>query len=217
MVRVTEDRHDIYSLVFLGREFDFAEIRLQDFKERSLLSEELLDELSLDLWMPSQKVFSASWLKVELLPERIVFVCTDPSEKLSLRDVANSFINQFNLNDNIEKIGINYTRQVTSINETEWHRVGNKLMPKDIWSETFNDDANNFGLLNYEVKQSERKDQLPGFLVIRVKPLKDFGLECLINNHIDLNDSNNFDNTATLIDKIFRESNSIVEIFIKNV
>lgn len=101
---------------------------------QALISVEDLDESEADLIAPGVAAFHLPWVACEVTAERLHLACADEVEFLRTRDLAVGILRSL-AHTPIAALGINVSVHLKIDSVGGWHRVGDRLAPKDVWTD----------------------------------------------------------------------------------
>ena len=127
--------------------------------------------------------FSLEWLSADILRDKFLVRTNDPAKFSPLKDLM---ISVFGILDHtpIKHLGMNLVSKYKIEAEDNWHKVGDSLVPKNVWEKSL---PKRVGLTSLQV-MSPREDSLPGHLNVLIRSVRNdfFGVEFNINSHVDL-------------------------------
>lgn len=139
------------------------------FSPAWLLGQELVGpseykQASVDIVSRDLASFSMDWLTCQVTPEAMQVATTVPEEFERTRDVAAGVLRALS-HTPIAAIGLN--REVHSIvrSADAWHRIGDRLAPKELW-----DDVLTLPGMRSLLIESARSDEFAGRVYVKVEP-----------------------------------------------
>ena len=127
--------------------------------------------------------FFLDWLGVDVLRNKFIARTNDPSKFDPLRDLV---ISIFKILDHTptQQLGMNLIIDYEISSSDNWHKIGDALAPKKIWSKSLPD---RIGLKSLVV-QSPRLDDLEGFIQVSIGPteMEKYKVRINVNNHVEL-------------------------------
>ena len=115
---------------------------------------------------PQLTSFSADWLNVQIFPERFQAATMDSAHYQALRDVV---ISIFQLLEHTPfwTIGMNRDMHFKMKSEEQWHQLGHRLAPKEIWQPLLDQP----GLRSLIIQGSPSKnDEIQKVHTVRIEP-----------------------------------------------
>jgi hypothetical protein len=121
------------SIVLLGS-FNPAIFQPSWLALKRLISPSDAQTAEVKLIAPQFAQFKAAGFLVEAMPERFLALVEEPQDQVRLRDLV---IGIFDILDEtpIARMGLNWTFVFKVQDEERWHGVGDRLAPKEIWSD----------------------------------------------------------------------------------
>jgi len=134
---------------------------------------------------PEIVIFKLDWLEVQVTRDRCSFITTQDAYYEVVRDLC---LGTFKLlkHTPIQKMGINMDLHFKMRSIEEWHAVGHKVAPKELWNKTLK----NAGLRSLTI-EGVREDGLKGYIRVKVEPSRRVhpGIYIQINDHYETDDS----------------------------
>ncbi|MFA7388144.1 MAG: hypothetical protein WCZ87_10830, partial [Thiohalobacteraceae bacterium] len=121
---------------------------------------------------------------LEVTTDRLQVSTRDIPSFEAVRDLAISIFTHLG-HTPVTNVGINSKIEYQLENEDSWHKVGDTLAPKQIWEKSMPMPVRMLGLF---VRSDVRRDNLPGYLLVRVTGTRPYGVQFDINNHLELGD-----------------------------
>ena len=129
-------------------------------------------------------VIELKWVRIEVTRDRFTVKSNNETHFSPLRDLVVAI---FQLLDHtpIKQIGLNREIQFESPTVDEWHKIGHKLAPKDIWAKHLKEPG-----MSRLSMQSVRQDDFSGNLNVSVYPSGPKIVTFAVNDHYELGDVN---------------------------
>jgi hypothetical protein len=167
-------------IVLIGS-FNTAIFHPQWMAKHRMLPESECNAADVEIIHPEISRFKTSWFSLEVLPQRFFINCQNISMCEAMRDLVVSIL-QVLPETPVDAVGINRAQVFDTGSAENWHAIGDKLAPKDIWRAVL-PSSPNIGMNKLEV-QCAREDDLPGVVNVTVEPLG-INRACFrVNNHI---------------------------------
>jgi hypothetical protein len=151
---------------------------------------------------PDVSSFSLEWLRFNVTRTQLVIETMQEQYEEVIRDLA---LGTFRLlrHTPIKKMGINTLSHFKLQTEEQWHEIGHRFAPKEIWKKIFK----NPGLKTIRIEDSPREDGYKGYIHVNVEPSTKVhpGLFFKINDHYEVLDGT-----------VQSGSNEIMDILDKN-
>lgn len=179
------------SIVFVGS-FNPSIFHPEWIFRNGLIPEDEYKSAAVEIVHSDIAKFSLEWLNVDVLRNKFIARTNDPSKFSPLKDLMASIFAILE-HTPITALGMNYKILYRFDSEDTWHKIGDKLAPKDIWEESL---PRRVGLKTLNV-QSPRTDELNGYLNITLTSSRSdfFGITLNVNNHVELKSDENGENT----------------------
>lgn len=172
---------DGLTIVFVGS-FNPQIFQPAWFASQNLLKKEEAEGAKIEFINRELVIFSTGWLRIEVIPERVVFATAQAQAFEWLRDLA---IGTFRVlpHTPIDMLGINLDTHFRVETEEEWHAIGHRLAPKEIWKDLLKDP----GMAGLTMR-GRRPDEHKGALNVRVEPSGKIkpGVFINVNDHYEL-------------------------------
>ena len=190
----TQPANEGMSVVMRGH-FNPAIITPGWLMAKGLLGESDATDVQDQTIMGQASLFSVSWLRCEAIHDRIALHATDPLDYERLRDVAVGILDSLPETP-VALLGVNRFFHYPLETEDEWHAIGDRLAPKELWSGVLALP----GTLAVTI-QGVRPDEFLGWVRVRTEPSKAIpqGLFVEVNDHyvlekteVTLNDRSDF-------------------------
>jgi hypothetical protein len=137
--------------------------------------------------------FTADWLSVQVTLEQATFGTVDVGRELDLRDVVKGVFDLLPETP-VNAVGLNADAHFRVGSDEEWHALGDRFLPKDLWQPLFEGDqwrrrkdGQTVGLRSMTVEA--HRETFPGFVRTEVAPsvrLTPLGVYIGINSHFQL-------------------------------
>ena len=185
------------SIVLIGS-FNPSIFHPEWFARNDIIPAYDLEGVNLEVVHPEVAKFTFPWLLIEILQNRFLAKTSDEAQFGPLRDFA---ISTFTLLEHtpISKLGMNVSIDYQVSSESEWHKVGDTLAPKNIWSHSL---PGRVGLTSLKVS-SPRDDGISGQFNVTIEARPNLGINFNINNHIDIEDEYN---VCDIINRLWEDS-----------
>ncbi len=184
------------SVVFVGS-FNPSMMHPEVFVKSGLIRAERT-EMSVRYVTPEIANFSVSNITVECIENRLVFLTIDPRMYSPLFDLAIGLIGIMPLTL-LSAVGLNIETHHRAPNKNDWHKVGNELAPKQIWSQIL--DSPGMKELNI-VGKCEATSSNETNIRVEPSPRFDPGLSIRVNQHYQLADNSSPMVSVELADKL---------------
>ncbi|MCK9613513.1 MAG: hypothetical protein PHR81_11800 [Bacteroidales bacterium] len=176
------------SIVFIG---DFNPVIIQPFwlANKKLIKEQEAVDTDVELIHNELVKFDLGWASTEITKKRFEVRTAKEPYFEPLRDLVISIFTILPETP-IEAMGINHIMHFALPDKDKFYEFGNKLAPLNNWEDVIN----NPRVLSFEVHEKERKDGLPGFVRIKVRPSDQniqYGVSININDHYALSPGEN--------------------------
>lgn len=154
------------------------------FLRHGLISQVEMEGANVEIIHRDIAKFTLNWLEIEVLSNRFVARTNDQSYFLPLKDLV---VSVFSILDQtpIKQMGMNRSFDLSLQDEKTWHKFGDTLAPKDIWSKLL---PERVGLLSLKVK-SPRADALEGNINVTVESSRadiKNGIHFALNSHVEI-------------------------------
>lgn len=174
------------TLVILGR-FNPSIFQPEWFIRKDIVAQEELSGDALNLGVVHGEIaqFENPWFVIEVKQTRMVLKAKNASRIDSLRDLACSIFAILSETP-ITSFGINFIETYKCSSTDNWHKMGDTLVPKNIWGLATSLPEREIGMKEVEVRVSRHDDRLGNFN-IKVAPSNDnppkFIVHC--NDHVE--------------------------------
>jgi hypothetical protein len=177
----TSERRSI-SIVLLG-DFNPKIFQPAWFAAEGLIPKKEAEEAELEIIHPEVVVFNLAWLRLEVTRDRFsALTLQEPFE--ILRDLG---LGTFHLlrHTPLRQMGINAELHVRMKSEGEWHHLGNRLAPEEIWKDLLEKPG-----MRTLTMEGMRPDGLKGYVRVRVDPSQAVhpGVFIQVNDHYEVRD-----------------------------
>jgi hypothetical protein len=98
-----------------------------------LISCELADTATIKLIHPSVAAMDVGWLALQVLDKQLVAQTSDAAYFLPLRDFVVGVLSILE-HTPVQMLGINANLHFTTSSEEDWHNIGHRLAPKELWN-----------------------------------------------------------------------------------
>lgn len=140
-------------------------------------------------------VIALKWARIEVTRDRFIVRSNDETHFEPLRDLVVAIF-QLLEHTPVTQIGINRDIQFELPTLDEWHKIGHKLAPKDIWLRHLKEP----GMARLSI-QSVRPDDFKGTINVSVYPSGQKMVTIAVNDHYDLGDVNGRKASEIIADK----------------
>lgn len=160
----------------------------------------------LEIVSPQVAKFKLDWVEVQVTPERFTATAFDAGHALPLRDLVIGTFERLE-HTPIRAVGLNRICHFKIGTKDEWHRLGDILAPKTLWSDVL---AERPGLLSLTI-EGKRPGSDAKFFHTRIEPSRkiEYGLLVYTNEHFDLTTSIN-DNSSG--DQLLLGTQSVIDL-----
>ncbi len=169
------------AVVLLG-DFNPAIFQPAWFAAQGLLRNEEGTGATIELIRPEIVRFSLEWLQLEVVRDRFVAITVQGLSTETLRDLV---VGTFRIlaHTPVRSMGINREIHVRSDSDADWHTVGDRLAPKEIWDGLLSKP----GMRNL-VMEGVRDDGHPGYIRVFAEPSQRVrpGVFFRVNDHFDI-------------------------------
>jgi hypothetical protein len=152
------------------------------FASQNLLKKDEAEGANIEIINRELVIFSSDWLRIEVMPERVLFGTSQAQAFEWLRDLA---VGTFRVlhHTPIDKLGINRDMHFRIETEEMWHGIGHRLAPKEVWSGILKEP----GMAGLTMR-GLRPDEHNGALNVRVEPSTRVkpGVFVSVNDHYEL-------------------------------
>lgn len=168
------------SIVLLGS-FNPAIFHPQWFAKNGLLPQREVDEADLQVVHPQLSHFETERFVIQVTPERFNGFSKPNTISAPLKDLA---LGTFFILEHtpVTAMGLNTMLHFSMPSEEAWHRIGDKLTPKDGWKEVL---PGRPGMLSLDIL-SPKESPIGASIRVRIQPstlVKPLGVYFEINNH----------------------------------
>jgi len=154
------------------------------FAAEELIRKQEAEEASIEIIRPEVVSFTLEWLKMIVTHDRFQTSTTQKPYYDIMRDLV---IGTFELLQHtpIRMMGINTEIHYQMKDEDEWHSLGHRLAPKELWDTTLNKP----GMQSLTMK-GERSDGFKGYIQVVVEPSAKVypGIYFNVNDHYEVKD-----------------------------
>jgi hypothetical protein len=168
------------SIVMLGS-FNPAIFQPSWLALKNLISHSDAQSAEVRLISPQLSAFKAGGILVEVLPERFLAQADEPQDQVRLRDLVDGVFTVL-AETPLVRLGLNWTYVFRLDGEEQWHGVGDRLAPKELWAKVLQGRP---GLKTMTVQGAAPKG-LRGSVNVKVEPAVQpaHGVRIDINNDI---------------------------------
>jgi hypothetical protein len=148
-------------------------------ERHELLRKTELASAQVEVVVPDFARFSVAWAQFQVTTTHFQVSTSDPEAELLLRDLVVSIFSI--LGDTpIRAFGLNHDAHYRMRDEDAWHRVGNRLTPKDVWEDVMTTPG-----MRSLTLEDVRPDDSQGFIHVRFEPSYSipYGLFVGVNDH----------------------------------
>jgi hypothetical protein len=178
-LRLEEDHP---SIVLVGG-FDPRRFQPHWFRQEKLLGQSEAEQAEIRIVAPEITDWSTEWFDLQVTNSRFVAIAKVESRAESLQDLV---IGTFQILDQTltTALGLNRTMHYDVGGEEYWHRIGDVLAPKALWSPHLRKRP---GMRTLQIEESQRNDGLRGKAVVTVQPSQKYryGVFFDVNNEIE--------------------------------
>jgi len=170
------------SIVLLG-DFNPKIFQPAWFAAEGLIRSVEAENAEIEIIHPEIVSFKLDWLIFRATRDRCSFATVQEPSFETMRDLC---ISTFEIltHTPINKMGLNNDTHFKMRTTDEWHSLGHKLAPKDLWKDTFL----NPGLRSLTI-EGRRDDNFKGYIRVKVEPSVriDPGVYIQVNDHYETN------------------------------
>jgi hypothetical protein len=178
-LRLEEDHP---SIVIVGG-FDPRVLQPNWFRAQKLLGQEEADQAEVKVLVPQFTDWSTDSLLIQITQDRFLGQAKVESAADALRDLV---VGMLQLLDQTlaTALGLNRTMHFDVGGEDNWHKVGHRLAPKELWRPYLKGQP---GMNSLQIEDRSRVDGLPGKVVITVQPSLKYkhGVFFDVNNEVN--------------------------------
>lgn len=120
------------SIVMVGS-FNPAIFQPMWLSSQGLVSREHAESAKIATIQNQISEFSTGSFWLQVFPERLTLQATDPLQYAPLRDLAYGIVGLLP-HTPVKAVGLNRNFHMRSLSEDAWHRVGNNITPKNLWT-----------------------------------------------------------------------------------
>jgi hypothetical protein len=177
-LRLEEDHP---SIVLVGG-FDPRRFQPDWFRQEKLLGQTEAEQAEIRIVAQEVAEWSTEWFDLQVTTNRFFVIAKFESRAESLRDLV---VGTFQLLEHTvtTALGLNRTMHYDAGGEENWHRIGDALVPKDLWRPHL---AKRPGMRTLQIEETQRGDGLPGKTIVTVQPSQKYkhGVFFDVNNEI---------------------------------
>jgi len=197
---------DNASIVLLGN-FNPAIFQPAWLAAKGLVRESEANAATIEVIHPDIAQYRLEWLHLSVQRERFTATTSDPSHRVSLRDLV---IGIFGLLEQTPttKLGLNRTMYVDMQDETSFHALGHLLAPKEPWRGIANDPG-----MKALIMQASRSDDARGRVHLHIEPSSKYRPHVVffdVNSEYDAVPDSDEEPTAYFMRRISRDWERIV-------
>ena len=172
-----------HSIVLLGS-FNPQIFQPAWFGNQELVRKEEAENASIEIIHPRIVIFSMEWFQLQVTPDRFCLSTVQVHYYEPLRDLTRSIF-QILRHTPIDKMGLNRDLHYLMPSEESWHRVGDRLAPKEPWKEILQKPG-----MRTLIMEGARPDGLEGIIGVRVEPSARVkpGVFIAVNDHYEVGD-----------------------------
>lgn len=152
-----------HSIVLIGN-FNTKIFQPAWFGAEGLLQKKEAEEAKIEIIHPDIVIFTLEWLRLVVTPDRFsVETQQEPYDEI-IRDLVLGTFKLLRYTP-ITQMGINKDMHFLMDSEEEWHTVGHKLAPKQLWNGILSDPG-----MRSLTMEGKRSDGLEGFIRVAIEP-----------------------------------------------
>jgi hypothetical protein len=169
------------SIVFLG-DFNPKIFQPAWFAAQGLIRQKEADEAKIDVIHPEVVSFALEWLVLQVTRERFLASTTQQPYYKIVRDLVLGTFKLLQYTP-LNKLGINTDMHFRMDSVENWHALGHRLAPKDLWRDILKNPG--MRLLNVE---GQRPDEFRGYIRVQVEPSTRIlpGVYFQVNDHYEI-------------------------------
>ncbi len=179
------------SIVLVG-EFPPAVFRPEWFSKKGLLDDAEVESAKIDIISREFTSFSTAWLAFQVDRQRLL-IGTTSQPLVRAFDLALGLLSHF-ADAPVLFVGLNRDAHVKMGTMEAWHRLGDRLAPKDCWPQEFTrrpagDHEGRWAAGLTSLTMRRPRENPPGYTDVRIEPsalAKPFGVYFCTNDHYDL-------------------------------
>ena len=157
------------TIVLLG-EFNPAIFQPAWFSHHGLIGEQEAKAAKISVIHPEVADFKLDWLQLQVTQNRFVASAFDAGHSLPLKDLVMGTFSLLSHTPAVQ-MGCNRHMHFKAESEEEWHRLGDMLAPKDVWSDVL---AGRPGLRSLTI-EAKRPDGSAKWVRVTVEPSNKLG------------------------------------------
>lgn len=170
------------SIVLIGT-FNPAIFQPAWFAAEQLLKEGEAREVKIEVIHSELTVLMLDWFRLQVTSDKFVISTTQEPYYEVVRDFV---LGVFSLlpGTPMQRMGINRDFHYRATSEKEWHGLGDRLAPKELWNGVIDSP----GLRSLVMEESRRRDGFPGFIRVKVEPSSQIqpGVYIQVNDHYEV-------------------------------
>jgi hypothetical protein len=211
---------DSASIVLLGN-FNPAIFQPAWLAAKGLVRESEAKHATIEVIHPDIAQYRLDWLHLSVQRERFAITTSDPSHRVSVRDLA---IGIFGLLEQTptRKLGLNRTLHVEMKDETSYHALGHLIAPKAPWTGILKQPG-----MKVLIMQGARNDDAPGRIHVHIEPspkYSRYGVYFDVNSEYDEAPDRDEDPTAYFMrcissdwERVLAEADATIEKLVDRV
>ena len=154
------------------------------FTSQELIRKEEDEAAKIEIIHPEIVQFSLDWLHLQVTRNKFSATTSQNPYYNILKDLVSSTFNILT-HTPISKMGINKNMHFQMASEDDWHALGHRLTPKEIWNQILEKP----GMRSLSI-QGKRTDDFNGYILVRVEPSRKIhpGVFIHVNDHYEIKD-----------------------------
>lgn len=174
-----------HNIVLLG-DFNPKILHPTWFAAQGLIREQEAEVAELVICHPEILIFSLDWLALEVSRDRFKAETVKESHYEAIRDLVKGTLDLLH-HTPIRAIGINKLLHFEMESEEQWHNVGHKLAPKDVWDGILTKP----GMRTLTMEGIKQEEGVMGYIRITVEPSVKVhpGVYININDHFKIKEN----------------------------
>jgi hypothetical protein len=157
---------------------------------------------------------------LQVLPSRLSVRTSDVSKAPRIHDLVIGILTKLS-HTPVTAAGINQLLQIPTNGESDWHKIGDTLAPKDlIWRKLYDQRP---GLLNISI-QFPRKEPFPGYANITVQPSASIPNGVTVSSNIEFQTVDQVGSAPQVVefiqsewDSAIKEANRVAELIFRRI
>lgn len=177
-------------------------------ERHNLIRPEEAVQAKLDFVHPEVALLSLGWAKLQVQQDRLALIATDPTQLLPMRDLVVGLIALLE-HTPLKQMGFNREGHYKMADEAEWHRVGDQLVPKNLWARRL---EGRVGMRSLTV-EGNRSGSKAKYVRIRVEPSLQVphGVFFHLNEHYDFGENSRLSDAASLVAEVWPAVSSFAD------